>query len=324
MQNDEYAILADAGTARELITGGANLFESAGLAYAHGTDNPLDEAAVLVLHALGMDYSIPDAALDEKLAAEQVSQVKELLVQRLLTRKPAAYLTRQAWFAGLPFYVDERVLVPRSPLAELIESRFEPWVDPLRIGSVLDLCTGSGCIGIACAHFFPDAKVTVTDISAEALQVAAINIDRHGLARQVTPVLSDVYSALEGQCFDIIVSNPPYVPQADMTDLAEEFRHEPELGLVAGGDGLDVVVRILRDAAQHMEERGILVVEVGHTQELLVECFPDVPFLWLDFEFGGEGVFLLERQQLLAHRELFEAALDRRLVPGSQAWSGIL
>jgi ribosomal protein L3 glutamine methyltransferase len=317
MQKHDCAMLADAATARELIIKVADLLESAGLAYAHGTDNPQDEAAVLVLHALGLDYTVTDSALDETLNAGQIRRVENLLEQRVLTRKPAAYLTREAWFAGMPFFVDERVLIPRSPIAELIESRFEPWIEAPGVRTILDLCTGSGCIGIACAHYFPDAKVTVTDISVAALEVAAINIDRHGLSQQVTPLLSDVYSALDGQRFDIIVSNPPYVPSDEVVYLPEEFRHEPELGLVAGGDGLDVVVNILRDAPMHLVEGGILVVEVGHSQDLLIDCFPQVPFLWLDFEFGGEGVFILDREQLLACRSLFTAVADSRSLQDS-------
>ncbi len=317
MQKYDYNVLTDAGTARELIIRGADLLESADLAYAHGTDNSRDEAAVLVLHALGMDYTVTDSALDEPLNAGQINQVKKLLEQRVLTRKPAAYLTREAWFAGMPFFVDERVLVPRSPLAELIENRFEPWIDAPGVQTILDLCTGSGCIGIACAHYFPGAKVTVTDISVAALEVAAINIDRHGLSQQVTPLLSDVFSALGGQCFDIIVSNPPYVPGHEVVDLPEEFRHEPKLGLIAGRDGLDVVVSILRDASMHLVEGGILVVEVGHSYDLLIDCFPEVPFLWLDFEFGGEGVFMLDREQLLACQSLFTAVADSRSLQDS-------
>lgn len=314
MQTDKPAGLEDAGTARELIVAGSRLFETAGLTFAHGTDNPLDEAAVLVLHALGLDFGAPDSALDERLDPGRINLVKQLLDQRIQQRMPAAYLTGESWFAGMPFFVDERVLVPRSPLAELIEARFEPWIDSRKVHRVLDLCTGSGCIGIACAHFFPQAEVTVTDLSPDALQVARINIERHGLSRQVTPLLSDVYSALEGQRFDIVVSNPPYVPLDEMAGLAEEFRHEPELGLVAGQDGLDVVVHILRDAATHLTAHGILVVEVGHTQDLLAGRFPEVPFLWLDFEFGGEGVFLLERDQLVSCRKFFDAAVRDRTV----------
>jgi ribosomal protein L3 glutamine methyltransferase len=307
MQVDSDSNLKNAATARELIVAGAELFDTAELAFAHGTDNALDEAAVLVLYALGMDFSVPDSALDERQDPERIGRAVQLLEQRAQTRKPAAYLTGETWFAGMPFFVDERVLVPRSPLAELVESRFEPWIESRKVRRVLDLCTGSGCIGIACGHYFPQAEVVVTDVSAAALQVARINIDRHGLSGQVTPLLSNVYSALEGRRFDIVVSNPPYVPQDDMAGLAEEFHHEPELGLVAGVDGLDVVVRILREAAMHLTDHGILVVEVGYTQDLLIERFPGVPFLWLDFEFGGEGVFLLERDQLVACQEQFDA-----------------
>jgi ribosomal protein L3 glutamine methyltransferase len=210
--------------------------------------------------------------------------------------------------------VDERVLVPRSPLAELIEAQFTPWLEPSGVRRILDLCTGSGCIGIACAQYFPRAHVTLADLSPDALAVARINVDRHDLAGRVSILQSDVFAALAGQCFDIIVSNPPYVPRREMAGLATEFSHEPELGLVAGDDGLEIVLRILRDAARHLTAAGMLVVEVGYTQEILVERFPDVPFLWLDFAFGGDGVFLLERDQLLQHRAAFEQAAGARTV----------
>jgi ribosomal protein L3 glutamine methyltransferase len=308
------SLLADAGTARELIARGAQLLGGSGLVFAHGTDNSLDEAAALVLHALDLDYGIDDRELDRALTSDQVRQARELLELRVRTRKPAAYLTHQAWFAGMPFYVDERVLIPRSPLAELVENRFQPWIDPDTVRGVLDLCTGSGCIGIACAHYFPDAEVILTDIAPDALQVAALNVERHDLAGRVTPLRSDVYAALGTQRFDIIVSNPPYVPAGEMAGLAAEFRYEPAQGLVAGCDGLDVAVRILADAAVHLRERGILVVEVGHAQDQLIGLFPDAPFLWLDFEYGGEGVLLLEREQLLAGGPQFAAALQSRTV----------
>ncbi|MDH3981033.1 MAG: 50S ribosomal protein L3 N(5)-glutamine methyltransferase, partial [Gammaproteobacteria bacterium] len=229
-------------------------------------------------------------------------------------KRHAAYLIREAWFAGMPFYVDERVLVPRSPIAELIEAQFTPWIDPAAVRQVLDLCTGSGCIGLACAHYFPGASVTLTDLSADALEVARVNIARHDLQERVSLLQSDVFKALEGQCFDIIVSNPPYVPQLEMLELGPEFQHEPTMGLVAGGDGMDIVLRILRDAAGHLNEHGILVVEVGYSQDLLVECLPDVPFVWLDFEFGGEGVFLLDRAALDACQPIFDVAAAGRVV----------
>jgi ribosomal protein L3 glutamine methyltransferase len=309
---DIAASLSGAATPRELIRRGAELFEAAGLVYGHGTDNALDESAVLVLHALGIDYGRPDAVLDEALATDDCTRAAQLLALRISSRKPAAYLIHEAWFAGMPFYVDERVLVPRSPIAELVEAQFAPWVRPAEVQQVLDLCTGSGCIGIACAHYFPAARVTLADLSADALDVARINIGRHGLDERVTALQSDVFDALEGYCFDIIVSNPPYVPQPDMQGLGAEYQHEPALGLVAGIDGLDIVLRILRDAARHLNEHGILVVEVGCSQDLLVERFPEVPFVWLEFEFGGEGVFLLDRAALDSCQHLFDMATADR------------
>lgn len=307
-RSDIPAALNSARTARDLIEQGAAWFEAAGLGYHHGTDNALDEAAVLVLHALGIGYDEPEAVLDRPLNDTGRAAAIALLERRVATRKPAAYLTREAWFAGLPFYVDERVLVPRSPLAELIEEEFTPWVEPSAVHRILDLCTGSGCIGIACAHYFPHAGVTLSDLSEEALAVARINVERHGLAGRVEVVRSDVFAELAGRRYDIIVSNPPYVPGAEYAGLVAEFSHEPGLGLVAGADGLDIVVRILRDAAAHLTDTGILVVEVGNTQDNLAECFPEVPFMWLDFARGGEGVFLLERAQLLAHMTAFVQA----------------
>lgn len=305
--------LSAAGSPRELIDRGAELFEAAGLVFGHGTDNAQDEAAALVLHALNIDYDQPDSVLDEELAADERARAARLLALRIATRRPAAYLVHEAWFAGMPFYVDERVLVPRSPIAELIEAQFTPWVRPGEVHQVLDLCTGSGCIGIACARYIPGASVTLADLSADALDVARINIERHGLQDRVTVLQSDVFDALEEQCFDVIVSNPPYVPQHEMQELGPEYHHEPALGLVAGIDGLDIVLRILRDAARYLNEHGILVVEVGYSQDLLVGCLPDVPFVWLEFEFGGEGVFLLDRSALDACQALFDAALEGRM-----------
>jgi ribosomal protein L3 glutamine methyltransferase len=305
--------MATAMTARGLIHQGATLFTREGLAFAHGTDNAEDEAAALVLHTLGIGYDQPDSVLDQPLSDAQCASVQALLEARVSTRKPAAYLVNEAWFAGLSFYVDERVLVPRSPIAELIEAGFYPWIDPQRVNRVLDLCTGSGCIAVAAALTFPDAEIDAVDISSDALDVARINIRRHGVEEQVKPVLSDVFSGLAGQVYDVIVSNPPYVPVEEMEHLADEFRHEPEVGLAAGFDGMDVVVRILQDAAQHLAEAGILVVEVGHYRDILSALFPEVPFMWLDFEYGGEGVFLLDAGQLNACQESFNQAARRRL-----------
>jgi ribosomal protein L3 glutamine methyltransferase len=314
---DIAASLIGAGSPRELISRGAELFEAAGLVYGHGTDNALDEAAVLVLHTLHIDYGQPDTVLDKVLSADDCARAAQLLALRISSRQPAAYLIRETWFAGMPFYVDERALVPRSPIAELIEAQFTPWIDPAEVRQVLDLCAGSGCIGIACAHYFPAASVTLTDLSADALEVARINIGRHELEGRVAVLQSDVFAALAGRRFDIIVSNPPYVPQSEMLELGPEFHHEPAMGLVAGIDGLDIVLRILRDAAVHLNAHGILVVEVGYSQDLLAECLPGVPFVWLDFEFGGEGVFLLDRAALDACQPLLDKAAAGRAMPES-------
>jgi ribosomal protein L3 glutamine methyltransferase len=293
-------------TVRDFIRWGASRFGEAGLVYGHGTDNALDESAALVLHALHLGMELPGDYLDAVLSETERQDVIHLIESRVSTRKPAAYLTHEAWFAGLPFYVDERVLVPRSPIAELITNRFTPWVVPERVDSLLDLCTGSGCIAIACACAFPDAHVLATDISGDALAVARQNVARHELADRVQLLESGLFERIGERRFDLIVSNPPYVPQPEVQQLPEEFRHEPVLGLSAGEDGLDVVVQILKNASQHLAENGILVVEVGCSQERLVELYPEIAFLWLEFEQGGEGVFLLEQDQLRKHQQDFD------------------
>jgi ribosomal protein L3 glutamine methyltransferase len=299
-------------TIRQLIMDGAARFESAGLVFGHGTDNALDEAAALVLHALGLPFDVPGAQLDVALTAAEAGSVNALLERRISTRKPAAYLTGEAWFAGLPFHVDERVLVPRSPIAELIEEGFSPWVDPALDGNILDLCTGSGCIGIACAYAFPEARVDLVDLSRDALEVARSNIQRHRLEMRVRAIRSDLFDALGAARYDLIVSNPPYVPDKELHQLPDEFRHEPPVGLAAGADGLGLVVRILAEAPAYLEPGGILVAEVGYSQPALQAAFPDVPFLWLEFAYGGEGVFLLERDQLVEYHPQFEQAVRAR------------
>jgi len=285
-------------TLLDYIRYAASRFSEAGLHYGHGTATALDEAAALVLHASHCPHNLPTGYFAATLTPVEREAVIALIERRIHERKPLAYLTGQAWFAGLSFYVDERVLVPRSPLAELIERQFAPWLDGTAT-RILDLCTGSGCIAIACAYAFPEACVDAVDISAEALAVAAINCAQHQLTDTVRLVHADLYAGLEpGQRYDLIVSNPPYVNQAEWQALPEEYQAEPRLGLEAGADGLDCVRRILEQAANWLTPEGVLVVEVGSSAEALEAAHPALPFLWLEFERGGEGVFLLTAGQL--------------------------
>jgi len=232
-------------TLRDWVRWGSSRFNEAGLFFGHGTDNALDEALALVLHALSLDHDLPVAYLDARVTSDEAKQIMALFHERIDRRVPAAYLIGEARFAGLDFYVDDNVLIPRSPIAELIEQGFAPWLDPEHVGSVLDLCTGSGCIGIACAYAFPDALVDLSDISPAALDIATRNVERHHLDGRVRALRADVYDGLDGERYDLIVTNPPYVSSAEMASLPAEYRHEPELGLEAGDDGMDVVARIL-------------------------------------------------------------------------------
>ncbi len=292
-------VLPHLRTIRDLIRWGASRMNEAGLHFGHGTDNAIDEAAALVLHALHLPPDLHAEYFQSRVTPPEQRAALDLLERRIVERKPAAYLTQRAWFMGLPFHVDERVLVPRSPLAELIERHFAPWLpDSRKVEHILDLGTGSGCIGIACAYAFSDARVDLVDVSADALEVARRNVAEHGLEDQVDVIQSDLFAALKGRRYDIIVSNPPYVGLAELDALPVEYGHEPRLGLAAGEEGLDVVVAILRQAADYLKRDGVLIVEVGNAQYPLCEAFPDAPFTWLEFERGGQGVFLLNAAQL--------------------------
>ncbi|MGD2083028.1 MAG: 50S ribosomal protein L3 N(5)-glutamine methyltransferase [Chromatiales bacterium] len=297
-------------TLRDWVRWGASRLSEAGVFFGHGTDNALDEAVNLVLHAVHLEHDLPPAYLDARLVPAERDAVVRLFRRRIDERIPAAYLTQEARFADLNFYVDERVLVPRSPMAELIESRFAPWVEPDRVERILDLCTGSGCIGIACAYMFPDARIDATDISEPALEVARINVERHGLEDRVRLMRSDLFDALAGDdVYDLVVSNPPYVGREELAVLPEEYRREPALGLESGDEGLDSVSRILADASGHLSPGGIIVVEVGHSAPALAARFPEVPFLWVELERGGEGIFVLTAEQLDRHQTVFESSV---------------
>ena len=285
---------------RSLIARAAARLTRAGVAFGHGTDNAWDEAAALVLHALGLPHAAGATLYRRRVSRAGKQRAQQLLARRISERIPAAYLTGITWFAGLAVKVDARVLVPRSALAELIERRFAPWIPATRVRRILDLGTGSGCIAIACARALPRARIDAVDISPAALEVARENVRQHRLGRRVRLVSSDHFRALGRATYDIIVANPPYVGAAELRRLPPEYRHEPRVALAAGPEGLDSVRVILREAAKHLRRRGLLIVEVGDTERAVRRAWPHLPFLWLEFARGGGGVFLLSREQLQA------------------------
>jgi ribosomal protein L3 glutamine methyltransferase len=293
-------------TIKDYIRWGVSRFNEAGLTYGHGTDNALDEVIALIYHTLHLPHDLPNELTSCNITEEEKRRVIDIIDRRIVERIPAAYLTHEAWFAGMPFYVDERVLVPRSPIAELIENHFEPWVkDQHSISHILDLCTGSGCIAIATAAAFPEAEVDAVDLSTDALDVCRKNIELHHMTGIVHAIQSDLFEQLEGKCYDLIVSNPPYVDAEDMAQLTDEYKHEPVLGLAAGSDGLDIVARMLQQAPAYLAPDGILFVEVGNSAPALEAKYPDVPFIWINIERGGSGVFMIGRQQLIDNKEVF-------------------
>jgi ribosomal protein L3 glutamine methyltransferase len=285
-------------TVRTLIARAARRLARAQVHFGHGTDNAWDEAAALVLHAARLDPRRGAALYRRRVGGALRARAHALVSRRIRERVPAAYLTGVTWFAGLRLQVDERVLVPRSPIAELIEQRFAPWVDAGRVRRVLDIGTGSGCIAIACARVLPRARVDAVDVSAAALEVARANVRRHRLARRVRLRLSDHFHALGRATYDIIVSNPPYVGARELAGLPPEYRHEPRVALAGGRAGLDSVRIILRHARRHLRPGGVLIVEVGNTERAVRRAFPRLPFVWLEFARGGGGVFVLRREQL--------------------------
>jgi ribosomal protein L3 glutamine methyltransferase len=282
----------------DLINYEAGRLGRANLFYGHGTDNPLDEACYLIAAVIGFDpvYSQYDPELE--VTGEQQDAIRQLVDKRITTRKPAAYLVHKAWFAGLEFYVDETVLVPRSPVAELIEERFSPWIEAGSVRRMLDIGTGSGCIAIACARYFDHARVDAVDIDAVALKVARRNVEAHGLTDRVRVIQSDLFAALGNNRYDLIIANPPYVSNEEMQELPMEYNHEPASALQSADEGLQHAIAILHAAADHLHDNGRLVLETGHSWPRLTARYPDVPFFWFEFERGGEGVCMLEKTEL--------------------------
>ena len=286
-------------TLRELLIALEEKLRQGDLFFGHGTNNTWDEAVQAATHILHLPPDVDASVGDRVLTDSEITKIQDLIQKRIDQKIPLPYLTHEAWFAGLPFFVDRRVIIPRSPFGELIRDRFSPWLGEKDPNRILDLCTGSACMAIACAHYFPEVEIDALDISADALAVAQKNVEKHHCADRVHLLSSDLFSACQGR-YDIIISNPPYVDRLDMEALPAEYHFEPTLALAAGDDGLSVVRRILQEAANYLTENGLLIVEVGNSEEALMEAYPTLPFTWLIFEHGGSGVFLLYRQDLEA------------------------
>lgn len=271
------------------------------LYYGHGTDNAWDDMHSLILRSLFLPYDVDPNLLNARLTTNEKKYLCQQLEKRINHRVPVPYLIKEAYFYDLPFYVDERVLIPRSPIAELIHEQFSPWIEEEKVHHILDLCTGSACIAIACCYAFPEAQVDAVDISREALAVAHINRERLQVEEQLTLIESDCFSEVPLKQYDVIVSNPPYVSKEEMQTLPDEYRHEPVLALETTNNGLSIVEQILKSASAYLSEHGVLIVEVGNSEEALCDAYPNVPFTWLEMSNGGQGVFLLTKQQLEEH-----------------------
>jgi len=298
LENSEVnEAIAELHSILDVVRWTVSRFNEAGLYFGHGTDNAWDEAVSLTLQSLFLPQQISEELFASRLTSSEKQRVLNLVQRRINERVPVAYLTNQAWFCDLPFYVDERVLVPRSPIAELIHGRFNGYLshDP---ANILDLCTGSGCIAIACAHAFPGTQVDAVDISSDALDVAEINIDEHDLSDRVFPVRSDVFDGLQGQTYDLIVTNPPYVDAEDIASVPLEFQSEPVIGLAAGDDGLDVVRRILEQGASYLNPGAWIIVEVGNSLVHVEQQYADLDLHWIEFNHGGAGVFAVQKEAL--------------------------
>jgi ribosomal protein L3 glutamine methyltransferase len=292
--------LGQLSTIRDYVRWAASQFEQAGLFYGHGTDNAWDDAAALVLQSVYLQWNVAAEAWAANLTLAEQTMLIERVNTRVALKTPVPYLTGQAWFCGLQFEVNHDVLIPRSPIGELIEKGFEPWLmsSPTRI---LDMCSGSGCIGIACAYGFEWAEVDLAEISTAAIVVAERNIVKHGLSDRVRTIQSDCFNSIEPCEYDLIVSNPPYVNSEDLAAMPSEFHNEPSLALGSGEDGLDFTRRFLRQAASYLSDEGVLVVEVGNSWPALEKAFPKIPFTWVEFERGGHGVFVLSKHDLVSN-----------------------
>ena len=283
---------------RELIQRTEKKFDVANLHFGHGTDNALDESFYLVMAAAGLEFDCSEEKLDEPIQQDLLNHIEGLIEQRVNQRIPVAYLVNEAWFAGQKYYVDERVLIPRSPLAELITSQFMPWLSFSNVDAILDIGTGSACIACACATAFRHARVDAVDVDDDAIEVANKNVLSHKLEQRVSIIKSNLFEQLKDKTYDVIISNPPYVGNDEMQSLPKEYLHEPSQALEASDNGLELVEKILKQASSHLSDNGVLVVEVGNSMDALVERYPAMPFTWLEFEEGGHGVFLLNKSDL--------------------------